>query len=74
MLRSELYDILSFSQEQIAFLGPLECKIFFGLKSKVVNYEKLIQRIAIRFFVLMDTILLNWGLRKRPNVSRNSSS
>ena len=75
MLRSALFDILSFSQRQIAFLGPLEWRNLFGQKSKVVNYEKLVKRSAIRFlilFVLTDAILLRLGLQKRPNVSRNS--
>ncbi len=77
MLTSELFDILSFSQEQIAFLGPLEWRNIFGQKIKVVNYEKLVKRSAVCFlflFVLMDAILLSQGLRKRPNVSRNASS
>ena len=77
MLRSALFDILSFSQEQIAFLGPLEWRNLFGQKSKVVSYEKLVVRSAVCFlflFVLMDAILLSQDLWKRPNVSRNSSS
>ena len=74
MLRSALFDILSFSQRQIAFLGPLEWKNLFGQKSKVVIYQKLIERSGIRFlilFVLMDAILLRRGLRKRPKVKKN---
>ena len=61
MLRSALFGVLSFSQEQIAFLGPLEWRNLFGQKSKVVNYEKLVKRSAVCFlilFVLMDAILL----------------
>ena len=73
MLRSALFDILSFSQRQIAFLGPLEWRNLFGQKSKVVIYQKLIKRSGIRFlilFVLMDAILLRRGLRKRPKVKK----
>ena len=76
MLKSALFDFLSFSQRQIAFLGPLEWRNLFGQKSKVVSYQKLIQRSGIRFlflFVLLDAILLSIGLRKGANVSRNSS-
>ena len=74
MLRSALFDIFSFSQRQIAFLGPLEWKNLFGQKSKVVIYQKLIKRSGIRFlilFVLMDAILLRQGLRKRPKVKKS---
>ena len=75
MLRSALFDIFTFSQRQIAFLGPLEWKNLFGQKSKVVIYQKLIKRSGVRFlilFVLTDAILLSLGLWKTPNVSRNS--
>ena len=74
MLRSALFDILSFSQRQIAFLGPLEWKNLFGQKSKVVIYQKLTKRSGIRFlilFVLMDTILLRRGLCKGTTVKKN---
>ena len=73
MLRSALFDILSFSQTQIVFLGPLEWRNLFGQKSKVVIYQKLIKRSGIRFlilFVLMDAILLRRGLHKRPKVKK----
>ena len=74
MLRSALFDILSFSQRQITFLGPLEWRNLFGQKSKVVIYQKLITRSGIRFlilFVLMDAILLRRGLRKGIKVKKN---
>ena len=67
MLRSALFDIFSFSQRQIAFLGRLEWKNLFGQKSKVIIYQKLILKSGVRFlilFVLMDAILLRRGLRK----------
>ena len=61
---------LSLSQRQIAILGPLEWRNLFGQKSKVVSYEKLVERSAVRFlfqflFVLMDAILLKLDLQKR---------
>ena len=74
MLRSALFDIFTFSQRQIAFLGPLEWKNLFGQKSKVVIYQKLIKRSGVRFlilFVLMDTILLRRGLRKGTTMKKN---
>ena len=74
MLRSALFDILSFSQRQIAFLGPLEWKNLFGQKIKVVIYQKLIIRSGICFlilFVLMDAILLRRGLRKGTTMKKN---
>ena len=67
-VKSALFNILSLSQRQIAFLGPLEWRNLFGPKDKVSSYQKLVFRSAVRFlflFVLMDDILLNLDLQKR---------
>ena len=65
--KSTLFDFISVSRKQIAFLGPLEWRNLPGQKSKVVNHEKSVKRSAIRFlvlFVLMDPILLSLDLQK----------
>ena len=41
IVESALFDFLSLNERQIAFLGTLEGRNFFGPKNKVSSHEKL---------------------------------
>ena len=59
------------NRDKGSILGPLELTNLFEPSNKVVYLKKLVFQSAVRFlilFVLVDAILLNLDLQKRPLV------